>query len=73
MKPRNIILKTIYCKTLTFNSQILKSIKKRSNLLSMVDKQMVGMEEDIRLADSSEPAHSASTKLSMCCVMQVHF
>ena len=39
----------------------------------MVDKQMVGMEEDIRLADSSELAHSASTKLSMCCVMQVHF
>jgi hypothetical protein len=33
MKPRNIILKTIYCKISSFNSQISKSIKKRSNLL----------------------------------------
>ena len=35
----------------------------------MVDKQIVGMEEDIRPADSSELTHSASAKLSVCCVM----
>ena len=39
----------------------------------MVDKQMVGMEEDTRLADSSELTHSASAKLSAFCVMQVYF
>ena len=38
----------------------------------MVDKQMVGMEEDTRLADSSERTHSASAKLSAFCVMRVY-
>ena len=73
MKPRSIILKTTYCKISIFNSLILNKMSKKSKSIVNGGQKMVGMEEEIRLAVPSELTHSASAKLSVCCVTWVHF